>query len=154
MVAYDPAADDAGRRTLIRAVTAEAVRPLRHVVLRPDQPVEASIYPGDNDTETVHLGAFDGNRLVGVASLYREARPGASGGWRLRGMATEPGVRGRGFGVALLDACIEHVRTEGGAELWCNARRKAIGFYRRAGFAEVGEEFDIPDIGRHIVMTR
>ncbi|HVM13278.1 MAG TPA: GNAT family N-acetyltransferase, partial [Egibacteraceae bacterium] len=102
-----------------------------------------------------HLGAFDGQRLVGIASLYREDRAGGPpGGWRLRGMATDADVRGTGFGAALLGGCVEHVVAEGGAELWCNARLSAVGFYRRAGFEVLSEEFDVPGIGLHVVMAR
>lgn len=92
---------------------------------------------------------------MGIASLYREDRPGGPGrGWRLRGMATESDVRGSGFGRALLVACIEHVAASGGGELWCNARMGAVDFYRVAGFDVVSEEFDIPGIGPHVVMAR
>ena len=69
-------------------------------------------------------------------------------------MATEPDVRGSGFGTALLAACLEHVAASGGRELWCNARLGAVGFYRRAGFEVVSEEFDIAGIGPHVVMAR
>lgn len=88
---------------------------------------------------------------MGIASLYREARLGD--GWRLRGMATEPDVRGAGFGTALLAACMEHVAASGGGELWCNARVPAVGFYQRAGFEVVSEAFDIAGIGPHVVMA-
>jgi predicted GNAT family N-acyltransferase len=137
----------------IRPVTAEEVRPLRHVVLRPGQAFEETVYPGDD--AGVHLGAFDGDRLVGIASLYEENRIGGrAGGWRLRGMATDAGVRGAGFGAALLAGCVEAVAEAGGAELWCNARMTAVGFYRRAGFEVASDEFDVPGIGAHVVMTR
>jgi predicted GNAT family N-acyltransferase len=137
---------------LIRPVSAEEIRPLRHRILRPGQPFEETAYPGDDLPDTVHLGAFHGDRLVGIASLYREARNGP--GWRLRGMATDADVRGAGFGAALLAGCIDHVAASGGGELWCNARMVAVGFYRRAGFDVVSEEFDVPGIGAHVVMSR
>jgi predicted GNAT family N-acyltransferase len=141
-------------RALIRRISAEEVRSLRHRVLRPGQSFDQTVYPGDE--AGVHLGAFDdGNRLVGISSLYREDRPGGpSGGWRLRGMATADDVRGHGYGAALLAASIAHVDAEGGTELWCNARIPAAGFYRRAGFDIVSEEFEIAGIGPHVVMTR
>ena len=148
------AADRRSDRALIRPVTAEDVRPIRHRVLRPEQPFESTVYPGDNLPGTVHLGAFDGDALVGIASLYREPRGGATDGWRLRGMATVPAVRGRGIGAALLDACMEHAATSDGGEVWCNARVVAIGFYLRAGFEVVSEEFEVSGIGPHVVMTR
>ncbi len=137
----------------IRPVTAEDIRPLRHRVLRPGQAFLATRYPGDD--AGVHLGAFDGDRLVGIASLYQEDRAGGpAGGWRLRGMATDPDVRGAGFGAALLAACLQHGAGAGGSEVWCNARMAAVGFYLRAGFVVVSEEFDVPGIGAHVVMTR
>jgi predicted GNAT family N-acyltransferase len=37
--------------------------------------------------------------------------------------------------------------------VWCNARTPARGFYERAGFAAVGEEFALPDIGPHFLMV-
>ena len=138
---------------VIRRVTAEEVRPLRHSVLRPGQAFEETVYPGDD--AGLHLGAFDGDRLVGIASLYQEDRVGGrAGGWRLRGMATDAGARGAGYGAALLAGCLEEVGGAGGTELWCNARMAAVGFYRRAGFEVVSEEFDVPGIGAHVVMTR
>jgi len=155
-----------GDGALIRLVTAEEVRPIRHRVLRPEQPFDSTVYEGDDLAETVHLGAFDeeaaggdrllGPRLVGIASLYHEPRPGPGSvdGWRLRGMASVPEAQGRGFGMALLIACGDHVAGAGGAELWCNARRTAIGFYRRGGFEVMGEEFEVPGIGPHVVMVR
>jgi predicted GNAT family N-acyltransferase len=142
------------QRPLIRRITAEEVRPLRHRVLRPGQAFEETRYPGDE--AGVHFGAFDGEgRLVGIASLYREDRAGGpAGGWRLRGMATDPAVRGAGFGAAVLAASIDHVAGEGGTELWCNARLPAVGFYRRAGFDVVSDEFEVDGIGPHVVMVR
>jgi GNAT superfamily N-acetyltransferase len=161
------APEGGGDGALIRPVTAADLRPLRHQVLRPEQPFESTVYEGDDLPDTVHLAAFDDDardgggdgddgRLVGIASLYHEPRPGAgpADGWRLRGMATAPEARGRGFGMALLAAGADHVAGAGGRELWCNARKPAIGFYRRAGFEVVGGEFDVPGIGPHVVMVR
>jgi predicted GNAT family N-acyltransferase len=147
------APDGPGGGVLIRQVGAEEIRPLRHRVLRPGQAFEDTAYAGDDLPETVHLGAFDDDgRLVGIASLYREGRDGGPG-WRLRGMATDATVRGTGHGAAVLGACIDHVARAGGGELWCNARMSAVGFYRRAGFEVVGDEFDVPGIGAHVVMV-
>ena len=137
----------------IRPVTAEDIRPLRHRVLRPGQAYLETRYPGDD--AGVHFGAFDGDRLVGIASIYEEDRvDGPAGGWRLRGMATDPEVRGTGFGAALVVACLEHIAGAGGTEVWCNARMAAVGFYRRAGLEVVSEKFDVPGIGAHVVMAR
>jgi len=144
---------------MIRPITAEETRPLRAAVLRPDQPPEALVYPGDDHPQSLHAGAFEGDRLVGIATVYPEPLPeehrGAipgGGAFRLRGMATLPEVRGAGYGRALLEACFEHIRTHGARVLWCNARVGALDFYERLGLETVGPEFDIPGIGPHYVM--
>lgn len=139
----------------VRPVPSEATHVLRMTVLRPSQPPSEVVYPGDDDPRTVHFGAFLDGELVGIASLYAEARvDGSEPGWRLRGMATDPRARRRGVGRALLDACIGHVTAEGGGELWCNARLVAVSFYAAGGFEVVSERFEIPGIGPHVVMRR
>jgi predicted GNAT family N-acyltransferase len=139
----------------VRPIPAAATHPIRMEILRPGQPPESVVYPGDDDPDTVHFGAISkGDDLVGIASLYAEPRAdgGPSPGWRLRGMATAAGVRGRGVGRALVDACVAHVAANGGGELWCNARVPALGFYAGAGFEVVSDEFEIEGIGAHVVM--
>ena len=140
----------------VRAISAAETRPLRHAVLRPGQSFEQTVYSRDDHPETLHLGGYDGDRLVAIASLYREARPNRPGraAWRLRGMATDPSRRSRGFATATLATAVDHVAAEGGGELWCNARTPALGFYRRCGFEVEGDEFDIDGIGPHVVVTR
>jgi predicted GNAT family N-acyltransferase len=141
---------------VIRAIAADETRPLRQRVLRPHQTLEELVYPGDEASDTVHLGAFAGEVLVAIASLYHEAprdRDDARA-WRLRGMATAPEVRGGGYGGAVLEACLEHARAHGANFIWCNARVPVAGFYRRYGFRVEGDVFDLPGIGPHVHMSR
>jgi ribosomal protein S18 acetylase RimI-like enzyme len=135
---------------------AAEVRPLRARLLRPGQAPEELVYEGDALPGALHLLARTGERAVGIASVSPEAAPGHPGtpGWRVRGMATLPEVRGAGVGEALLRACLEHAAARGGALAWCNARTPAAGFYARFGFEVEGEEFDLPGIGPHLLMTR
>jgi GNAT superfamily N-acetyltransferase len=141
----------------IERVPASAVRPLRSEVLRPGIAPEALVYAGDDTEDALHVAARDAEGNVhGIASVCREAAPGRPDvtAWRLRGMATRPADRGRGLGRRLLHACFRHVRATGGGLLWCNARVVALGFYRQLGLRIEGDEFDIPDVGPHFVMSR
>jgi GNAT superfamily N-acetyltransferase len=155
-------------RITTRRITARDTLPLRHEVLRPGLPRETAIFAGDDDPGTTHWGAFDGQgRILAVATLMRSPKPQAgsspatTGGWQVRGMASAPGVRGQGYGSAVLRAAIEHARrqcqTEGAsaahAPVWCNARVAAVPFYVAHGFATQGDEFDIPGVGPHYVMV-
>ncbi|WP_241759439.1 GNAT family N-acetyltransferase [Pyxidicoccus parkwayensis] len=126
-------------------------------MLRPNQSPNMVVYPGDEDVDTVHLGAYTSGRLVGVASLYREPPPDSlrtTTAWRLRGMAVDKTLQGSGFGAALLRACLEHALQQGGTQVWCNARATAMGFYRSLGFSQKGDPFELPGIGLHHFMWR
>jgi GNAT superfamily N-acetyltransferase len=95
------------------------------------------------------VGAFEGDELLSVGFI---APDGGPGGWRIRGMATTPPARGSGAGTAILDALLRHASTHGARRMWCNARTPARAFYERAGLRVVSEEFELPDIGPHVVM--
>lgn len=138
----------------IRSVPASQTRSLRQALLRADQSLAESRYPGDAAARTLHAGAFAEGELVGIASVYQDADGDPPGIWRLRGMATEPAVRGEGYGRGLLQACLGHVARLDGSLVWCNARSHAVGFYARHGFATRGDEFALPGIGPHYRMER
>jgi GNAT superfamily N-acetyltransferase len=124
----------------LRRVPVDVVRPLRHAILRAGYPESESVYPADDLGDTIHLAAFDGDEVVGTATLFPEPYEGRPA-WRLRGMAVADGWRGRGIGSLLLEEVVGHVRESGGNLLWCNARTAALPFYLGHGFTTVGEEF-------------
>jgi GNAT superfamily N-acetyltransferase len=163
-------------------VPVELVRPLRQLVLRPGRPPGDSVFPGDDDVLAAHVAVRAVRRhaepvevpaetgagsVVAVGSLLPEeppswltawpgVRPPAGGGrwWRVRGMATAEGRRGRGLGGAVLGLLLQRAAHGGGGVVWCNARLAAESLYRRAGFEEAGEVFEVPGIGPHRVMWR
>lgn len=132
--------------------------PLRERILRPGQAPSAYTYAQDGDPRALHFGVRAGKVLVGVASLLPEPRGGAYPGgpgpetWRLRGMAVEEERRGTGLGRMLLQAVQAVVQQRGGG-LWFTARVKVRPFYERYGCTALGEVFDLPGGGPHVVMT-
>jgi GNAT superfamily N-acetyltransferase len=132
--------------------------PLRHRILHPELAPDRVGLPGDARDGAGHWTAHVPELgLVGVASVMPEAVPwwpDQAGGWRLRGMATAPEVRGWGVGSDLVDAVVDHVRNHSGTALWCTARLAAVGFYQRKGFTSRGERWEEPVIGIHIHMHR
>ena len=141
---------------VVRAIGVGEARPLRHQLLRPGRPASELVFPGDDAADALHVGAFEDERLVGIGTVLRDPPPDAADerAWRIRGMATLPEVRGRGYGGLLLERCLQHAVNHGGHLVWCNARVGAIGFYRRYGFATAGEVFEVPEIGEHVFMSR
>lgn len=148
----------------IRPIAAVETRALRQMVLRPHQRAEELVFDGDEDPETLHVGAYHEGLMLGVASVSRSEMPGGLGDgpsrwgsrdvWKLRGLAVRPGAQGEGIGRTLLERCLEHVTARGGRLLWCNGRTSARAFYERLGFHTVGQEFTVPHTGPHYVFVR
>ena len=135
----------------------EGVRALRLAVLRPGGGEPDVRWPGDEDPRAGHFAiALDAEgTAVAVASVVPEPHPQTprEGDFRLRGMATAPGHRGRGLGAALVAACVEHAAAHGASRVWCNARVAAVPLYERAGFVAETPVFEEPGIGPHRRMS-
>lgn len=141
----------------IKTISAEATYAVRLPVLRPGRPVEECIFNGDEDPETIHLGAFIEDRLVAVASYMRNKNPlfEAPLQYQLRGMAVLEEFQKSGLGKQLLlegEVVIKQRFQE--VLLWFNAREIAIDFYSRYGYQTRGEKFMIPNVCQHIVMYK
>ena len=105
----------------------------RRVLFVEPRPVQI---PGDELPETFHLGAFDGDALVGVVTLVSTDH-----GYQLRGMAVDPDRQRSGAGRRLVEAAAARLRAAGVTRMWCNARDTAIPFYERLGFRISGAGF-------------
>lgn len=92
----------------------------------------------------VVLGAFDGDRLVGVVGMSVDPRAKARHRGHVFGMYVAPEVAGTGIGRGLLDALVAHARACNGLDalvLTVTAENEhARRFYERAGFAAFGRE--------------
>jgi predicted GNAT family N-acyltransferase len=144
------------------AVTVEEVSPgvtypLRGAVLRRGVPLPVEM-AGDDDPATFHLAArTSAGQVVGVVRFHPNPcpwRPDAGSAWQLRGMATDPAVRGTGAGRAVVAEGLARVARLGGDLVWCDARLAASGFYERMGFRAVTEPYEISPIGPHLGMVR
>ncbi|MEA2266667.1 MAG: hypothetical protein QOE27_2250 [Solirubrobacteraceae bacterium] len=132
---------------VVRVVPLEATRALRQAVLRPHETLEQMA--SRESPACFAVGAFDGEELLAVGFVLPDGEPGA---WRVRGMATVPAARGRGLGRAVLAELVRHASASGASRVWCNARTPARSVYARAGFRVVSDEFELPEIGPHVVM--
>jgi predicted GNAT family N-acyltransferase len=146
---------DAGALTVtVEQVAAGVTYPLRGAVLRVGRPVEII---GDDDPATFHLAARTAEgQIVGVVRFHPNPcpwRPAAKAAWQLRGMATDPAVRGTGVGRTLVNDGLARVAALGGDLVWCDARAAASGFYERMGFTVVTEPYEIAPIGPHLGMV-
>lgn len=138
----------------IRNISILEARSVRREVLRPDLSDSEVAYPGDDSELAQHLGAFEGNQLIAVATFLPEACPNqdGEGAWRLRGMATVRSAESRGIGGRLLLYGIERLWRQGATVIWCYGRASARTFYERHGFRASGSEFESLHIGPHLLF--
>lgn len=129
----------------VEQVDVDAVLDLRHAVLRPGRPRESASFPGDDDPRTRHWAAWEGDRVIGCASVLDQPLAPEGPRWQLRGMAVATDRQGQGVGGEVLRA----IQAGIAAPLWCNARERAIPFYLRHGWSVISEPFDVPGIGPH-----
>jgi GNAT superfamily N-acetyltransferase len=146
----------ASAEVTVRAVPEEETLPLRQAVLRPHMTIDELRRAAHGGPTAVWRAAYDRDgAVVGTGSVSRDRAPWAPDepAWRIRAMAVAPERRGQGIGSAVLASLLDHVRSEGGGLTWCNARTPARGVYARAGFGQVGDEFEIERIGPHVAMA-
>lgn len=140
----------------VHIVNASEIRPLRNLVLRPNQPIETTFYDLDDHLKTFHLASKVGNIITSIGTFYPENDLDiqTTNGYRLRGMATHPKYRRNGAAAKLMKKAFKLLEKKNCDTVWCNARLVAIDFYKSLGFKEIGPKFNISEIGPHYKMYK
>ena len=139
---------------MIRFIQADDVLAIRNEVLREGRlTLDECRFLNDDAEGAFHLGYFDNDKLVCIASFHpRNYKEFPGKAYQLRGMATLESHRGKGFGNQLVNFAIVYMRGQKVQYVWCNARKKAVPFYKNLGFETVSDEFEVPGIGPHYVL--
>lgn len=123
---------------------------LRTRVFVGEQGVPPEIEQDDRDATAVHVHARDdAGRVVATGRLLLP--PDGSTTASLGRMAADRSVRGRGYGAAVLDELHRQAVLAGMTAVELHAQVTARGFYERAGYTAVGEEYEEAGI-RHVTM--
>lgn len=149
----------------IRLVELDDTFALRKAVLRPWLTPEEARATWADAREHFQVGAVRDGKVVSTAGFLIEAHPDYAAefgplAWRLRGMASEPALRGLGVGGRVLDFGIAEIarrlgaRGAASATLWCSGRTGAQRFYERHGFQAIGDLYETPGTGPHFVFWR
>jgi predicted GNAT family N-acyltransferase len=119
---------------------------VRRAVFIDEQGVPEAMEWDADDAGSLHLLAIDdAGQPIGCARLLPDGHIGR--------MAVLPAWRGRGVGRALLAAAMSAAQARGDATLRLSAQTHAVGFYARAGFVAVGDEYDEAGIP-HLAMQK
>ena len=139
---------------MIKFIIADDVLPIRNEVLREGRlTLNECRFTGDDHKGAFHLGYYIADELACIATFHPQTYEGYEGkAYQLRGMATTQKHRNQGLGNQLVNFAIVYMRGQNVNYCWCNARKKAVAFYKNLGFEVISDEFDVPDIGPHYVM--
>jgi predicted GNAT family N-acyltransferase len=110
---------------------------LREAVLRTPLGIPLSRRDTANDTERLHIGAFDREKLVGLVLLWpREGQE-----IQILQMAVAEGYRGQGVGTKLMAVAESRCWSLDAQRITLNARAPVVGFYEKRGFRRCSDEF-------------
>lgn len=101
------------------------------------------------EKDQILIGAFDEEKMLGCCMLVNEGE----GTVRLRQMAVNNNLQGKGIGRALMNFAENIARDLGYKKLTMHARKTAIGFYEHLGYQISSTEFEEVTIP-HFVMEK
>ena len=122
---------------------------LRHEILRKPLGLTFDETELEKEKEDILIGAFEDDRLLGCCLLS----PMDTSTIRLRQMAVPNSMQGKGIGRALMIFAENIARDQGYRKLCMHARKTALGFYEKLGYAVSGEEFTEVTIP-HFIMEK
>ncbi len=137
----------------VKKITTQDTYFLRLEVLRKNIDLPHK-FDGDFDNDTFHFGVFLNDNIVCIGTFMKSNIKELSGiQYQLRGMASSPEVRGKGYGKLLLTFATNELLKLNIDFLWCNAREVAVKFYEKNQFKILGDRF-VNKIGPHYKMYK
>ncbi|EMY3583243.1 GNAT family N-acetyltransferase [Flavobacterium psychrophilum] len=141
---------------MIKEITAQETLLVRNLVLRPGKLVETCSFDGDNLEQTKHFGYYEGKKIVGIVSVYKNKNSTfkSPNQYQVRGMAILEEFQEKGFGKLLMKHCKDYLISNQASLIWFNARETAVPFYEKLGYTKNGLPFAIANVGIHFLMFK
>lgn len=122
---------------------------LRYEILR--RPLKLTFHKEDLEKEKddILIGAFEEDKMLGCCLLTKMDKDCV----RLRQMAVQNNLQGKGIGASLMNFAENIARDLGFKKMIMHARKTAVGFYEKLGYTTTGGEFSEVSIP-HVVMEK
>ncbi|MEO8861933.1 MAG: GNAT family N-acetyltransferase [Ginsengibacter sp.] len=122
---------------------------LRYDILRKPLHLSFETNQLDNEKNDILIGAFEEEKMLGCCLLTTLDKHCL----RLRQMAVQNNLQGKGIGAAMMNFAENVARDAGYKKIVMHARKTAIGFYEKLGYKVSGNEFLEISIA-HFVMEK
>jgi N-acetylglutamate synthase-like GNAT family acetyltransferase len=101
------------------------------------------------EKDDILIGAFEEDKMLGCCLLTKVNKDNV----RLRQMAVQNNLQGKGIGAAMLNYAENVARDAGYKNMLMHARKTAVGFYEKLDYKVTGDEFEEITIP-HVIMEK
>ena len=140
----------------LKIVKSEDLLNLRSKILRNNLDPNLCRFPGDKEINSFHLGAFNGNTLIGGVSVMKNEckKKELPNCFQLRGLFVDKEFQHNGIGKTIVNFVENRLRDSGVNYLWMNARESAVLFYLKLNYSNSNISYLINEIGLHYLMYK
>jgi len=140
----------------LKIVKSEDLLNLRSKILRNNLDPNLCRFPGDKEINSFHVGAFNGNTLIGGVSVMKNEckKKELPNCFQLRGLFVDKEFQHNGIGKTIINFVENRLRHSGVNYLWMNARESAVLFYLKLNYSNSKISYVINEIGLHYLMYK
>ena len=140
----------------LKIVKSDDLLNLRSKILRNNLDPNLCRFPGDKEINSFHIGAFNGNTLIGGVSIMKNEckKKELPNCFQLRGLFVDKEFQHNGIGKTIVNFVENRLRDSGVNYLWMNARESAVLFYLKLNYSNSKISYVINEIGLHYLMYK
>ncbi len=140
----------------LKIVKSDDLLNLRSKILRNNLDPNLCRFPGDKEINSFHIGAFNGNTLIGGVSVMKNEckKKELPNCFQLRGLFVDKEFQHNGIGKTIVNFVENRLRDSGVNYLWMNARESAVLFYSKLNYSNSKISYVINEIGLHYLMYK
>jgi N-acetylglutamate synthase and related acetyltransferases len=120
---------------------------LRNEILRKPLDLTFTEEELENEKDDILIGAFEEEKILGCCLLTRIDDNSV----RLRQMAVQNNLQGKGIGASMLNYAENLARDHGFKNMVMHARKPVVGFYEKLGYKVTSGEFVEITIPHHVM---
>jgi len=140
----------------IKIINSYELHDIRSKVLRNGLDPKMCRFEGDTRINSIHIGAFNNNKILGGVSLIKNICNENSevDCFQLRGLCVYNEFQNYGIGTKIIHK-IENIISEVNINyVWMNARESAVKFYLNLGYTNSNKSKIIGNIGLHYMLYK
>ena len=140
----------------IKIINSYELHNIRSIVLRNGLEPKMCTFEGDTRINSIHVGAFIENKIVGGVSLIKNNCKinNERECFQLRGLCVYEKYQNCGIGTKILNK-VENIITEKNTKyIWMNARESAVKFYLNLDYINSNRTKIIGNIGLHYMLYK